>query len=256
MLNKGHLVKINPFQISFKANVEAVKPLQSNTVATNPIQNQKESGVPNVTPSYDVKTPMKYASLGKLELPYSTTANIYKLENGQRVVIIPKEGSTVVKTYVNVGSMNEPDRVRGISHFIEHNLFNGSEGLEAGDFFATVNKLGANTNASTGFATTDYYIASNLLKKNDLETEIKIHASMLESPKFALDMLEKEKGPVTSEINMILDDPENIATNNTLKTLYNIKSTSKDIIGGTVDNINKLNSILNYHFYNCLVHLF
>lgn len=231
-------MKINPIQISFKANSEPAKPMQETSASTNPIQTTQD--LPNVTPSYSVKTPLKYTYLGKEDLPESNVAHMYKLENGQRVVIIPKKGPTVVKTYFNVGSMNEPDRVRGISHFIEHNLFNGSEGLEAGEFFATVNKLGASTNASTGFAATDYYIESNLLKKHDLETEIKIHASMLETPKFAQNMLDKEKGPITSEINMILDDPDNIATNNTLKLLYNIKSTSKDIIGGNVDNINNL----------------
>lgn len=231
-------MKINPIQVSFKSKIDATEAPQYSAVATNPVHQTQE--LPKVTPSFNVKTPLKYTSLGQTELSSNITANIYKLENGQRVVIIPKKGPTVVKTYVNVGSMNEPDKVRGISHFIEHNLFNGSEGLEAGEFFATVNKMGANTNASTGFAATDYYIESNLLRKNDLEDEIRIHASMLETPKFAQNMIEKEKGPVTSEINMILDDPSNIATNNTMKLLYNIKSTSKDIIGGTTDNINRL----------------
>lgn len=231
-------MKINPIQVSFKSKIDATEAPQHNAVATNPVHQTQE--LPKVTPTFNVKTPMKYTSLGQTELSSNIKANIYKLENGQRVVVIPKKGPTVVKTYVNVGSMNEPDKVRGISHFIEHNLFNGSEGLDAGEFFATVNKMGANTNASTGFAATDYYIESNLLRKNDLEDEIRIHASMLETPKFAQNMIEKEKGPVTSEINMILDDPSNIATNNTMKLLYNIKSTSKDIIGGTTDNINKL----------------
>lgn len=231
-------MKINPILVSFKANEKAVNQPQVDVTVTNPMETTQN--LPDVTPSYSVKVPLKYTYIGKEQLPEGLEANIYKLENGQRVVIIPKKGPTVVKTYVNVGSMNEPDRVRGISHFIEHNLFNGSEGLEAGEFFATVNKMGANTNASTGFAATDYYIQSNLLKKNDLETQIKIHSSMIETPRFAQDMLEKEKGPVTSEINMILDDPENIAVNNTIKMLYNIKSTAKDIIGGTVDNINHL----------------
>lgn len=239
---EGLIVNINPIQVSFKANTEVLKQAKANnnTAVTIPMQKNTTNELATITPSYDIKVPLKYTSLGTQELPENNTAHLYKLENGQRVLIIPKKGPTVVKTYVNVGSMNEPDRVRGISHFIEHNLFNGSEGLEAGEFFATVNKLGASTNASTGFAATDYYIKSNLLKKDDLETEIKIHASMIETPKFAEKMIEKEKGPVTSEINMILDDPENIAVNNTLKLLYNINSTSKDVIGGTVDNINKL----------------
>lgn len=247
-------MNIKSIQQNFKANIEVSKTQQGGSVATNPIQNKSSQTqeLPQVVPSYNVHAPLKYSSNGIEELPCNIKAHMYKLENGQRVVIIPKKGPTVVKTYVNVGSMNEPDRVRGISHFIEHNLFNGSDGLEAGEFFATVNKLGASTNASTGFATTDYYIESNLLKKSDLEAEIKIHASMLETPKFAKNMIEKEKGPVTSEINMILDDPENLATNYTLKTLYKIKSTSQDVIGGTVDNISKLTQedIVDYYKRN------
>lgn len=243
-------MKINPIQlIGFKSNVNTTQQPQYNT-ATSPIPQSQE--LQNITPSYNVKTPSKYTSLGVTELPCSIKAHMYKLENGQRVVIIPKKGPTVVKTYVNVGSMNEPDKERGISHFIEHNLFNGSEGLKAGEFFETVNKMGANTNASTGFAATDYYIQSNLLKKTDLESQIKIHASMIETPKFTQEMIEKEKGPVSSEINMILDNPDNVATNNTLKLLYNIKSTSQDVIGGTVENINKITrqDVIDYYQKN------
>ncbi|MDD3437056.1 MAG: pitrilysin family protein [Candidatus Gastranaerophilales bacterium] len=244
-------MKVIPIsKIYFTAGLESAKVEQPILASTSPMQ--KTQDLSNVTPSYNVKTPLKYTYLGTQELPGSITAHIYRLENGQRVVIIPKKGPTIVKTYVNVGSMNEPDRVRGISHFIEHNLFNGSDGLEAGEFFATVNKLGASTNASTGFAATDYYIESNLLKRHDLETEIKIHASMLETPRFAKEMLDKEKGPVTSEINMILDDPENVATNHTLKMLYGIDSTSKDIIGGSVANINALtrDDVVDYYQRN------
>ena len=205
-----------------------------------------------VQPDYNVKVPIKYKKTGELKLPFDYNAHFYKLANGQRVVIIPKEGSTVVKTYVNTGSMNEPDNLRGISHYIEHNLFNGSDGLEAGEFFGTVNKMGAETNASTGFAETNYYISSNLLNDTDLEKKIKIHASMLETPRFAVEMLEKEKGIVNSEINMILGHPENIVANETLRELYNIKSSSKDLIGGTTDNITNLtrNDVLDYYRSN------
>ncbi len=246
-------MKINPILLSFKSNLAENKVSPLSYAATNPINIEDKKKLDNnIVPDYNVKVPLKYTSQEVQDLPCSIKAHLYKLENGQRVVIIPKEGPTIVKTYVNVGSMNEPDRVRGISHFIEHNLFNGSDGLEAGEFFEKVNKMGASTNASTSFAATDYYIESNLLKKTDLENKIKIHASMLETPKFANEMLEKEKGPVTSEINMILDDPENIAINNTLKLLYNINTTSKDIIGGSVENIQKItrDDVVDYYKRN------
>ena len=194
----------------------------------------------HVTDDSMVKVPMSYVKTGEIELPYKLKAYCYKMANGQRVVIIPKEGETVLRTYVNTGSMNEPDNVRGISHYIEHNLFNGSEGLKEGEFFSTTNKMGASTNASTGFAETNYYISSHLLNEGDLEKKIKLHASMIETPKFTADMLEKEKGVVNSEINMITSNPENEIFNRTLKDLFNIKTSSSDVIAGSTANITAL----------------
>lgn len=213
---------------------------------SNPIV--EKSDLPVIVPDYSVKTPMSYQKISAFKLPFDLNASLYKFANGQRVVIIPKEGKTVLKTYVNTGSMNENDKIRGISHYIEHNLFNGSEGLEAGEFFKKVDKMGASTNASTGFSETNYFISSNLLNKNDLEDQIKIHSSMLETPRFALEMLEKEKGIVNSEINMITSDPLNIGINKTLKNLYQIDTKSIDMIGGTTTNITNLtrDDVVNY----------
>lgn len=214
--------------------------------------NHQIEQVSDIKPDFAVKTPMAYTKTGEMNFPYDTKAYCYKLANGQRVIIVPQEGETVLRTYVNTGSMNEPDKIRGISHYIEHNLFNGSEGLEQGDFFKNVDKMGASTNASTGFAETNYYISSNLLNDGDLEKKIKLHASMLETPLFATDKLDKEKGIVNSEINMITSNPENLAVNKMIKNLYGIKSTSSDMIGGTTDNITNLtrDDVVNYYKNN------
>lgn len=237
---------INSVNNNIKLQKTAFKGNESNQ--TNP----QIKEVPNTQPDYSVKTPMQYTKTGEMNFPYDTKAYCYKLANGQKVIIVPQEGETVLRTYVNTGSMNEPDKIRGISHYIEHNLFNGSEGLEKGDFFKNVDKMGASTNASTGFAETNYYISSNLLNPNDLETKIKLHASMLETPIFAIDKLEKEKGIVNSEINMITSNPENLAVNKMIKNLYGIKTTSTDMIGGTTDNINNLSreDVVNYYKEN------
>ncbi len=217
-------------------------------------ENKAEVQAQNVTaaPDYNVKKPMAYSKIYEVELPFDLKAHYYKLANGQKVVIVPKEGATVLKTYVNTGSMNETDDKRGISHYLEHNFFNGSDGLEKGDFFKTVDKMGAYTNAATGMAETNYFIKSNLLKDTDFEEQMKIHASMLQTPKFALEMLEKEKGIVNSEINMITSDPVNIGLNKMLKNLYNIKTSSMDLIGGTTDNINNITreDVVNYFNQN------
>lgn len=217
---------------------EPVKPAANNSIDT----------IQNVTPDYNVSTPMKYNFIKDLKVSDTLTAKCYKLANGQNVIIVPKDGTTVVKTYVNTGSFNEPDNLRGISHFIEHNLFNGSETLGDKVFFDEVNKMGANTNASTSFSVTDYYISSNLLDDNDLENKIKLHAGMIQTPKFLLEKLNKEKNIVNSEINMCLSEDENIGYTETIKNLFNIKSSSLDLVAGSTDNITALtrDDVVNY----------
>lgn len=63
---------------------------------------------------------------------------------------------------------------------------------------------------------------------------------MLQSPKFLVDKLEKEKKIVNSEINMCLSDNENIGYSQTVKNLFNIKSSSIDLVAGNTDNISSL----------------
>ena len=113
---------------------------------------QQVTSLSNVTPDYAVKTPIAYSHVEDIKLTDGLVAKCYKLANGQKVVVVPKDGPTFVKSYVNTGSFNEPDHLRGISHYIEHNLFNGSEALGEKVFFDEVNKMGAATNASTSFS--------------------------------------------------------------------------------------------------------
>lgn len=253
-------MKINqiPALLSFQSSAEVSKMPQSVTPVTNPVQNQSTQvqNLPTVNPSYNVTVPSKYSLLGIEELPCGLKAHVYKAENGHRVVIIPMEGTrTFVETHVNGGSMNEI-KPKTTAHFLEHMMFNGSDGIKPGGFFGIVNKLGASTNASTGFAATNYYIESNLLKENDLENEIKAHFQMLLAPLFYNDSFKQKKEIVTEEayndlhkkeqevvdreIQGILDDPENLAVNNSIKNLYSLKHIPGDLIGGTTENIDKL----------------
>ncbi len=181
-----------------------------------------------------------FVDLGKIKTNFDRDLYCYKLNNGQHVYIMPKKGPTIVKTYIKTGSMNEEDNKRGISHFVEHNLFNGSKNIKPGVFFNKVSEMGGNTNASTNFAQTDYYIESQLLKDDDLAKTIELHSDMLQNPLFDYEQMIKERGPVTSEIAMVEDDPFNISVNECIRNLYQIKTTSKDLVAGTIDNINNI----------------
>lgn len=173
--------------------------------------------------------------------PYGDNLYKYELKNGQTVVLMPKKNATtIIKTFVDAGSMNENDANRGISHFNEHNVFNGSKHLEAGRFFKEVGKLGADTNASTDYAQTDFYIMSPIIDEKSLKRIIEMHADMLVNPLFPEDMVEKEKGPVTSEISMVNDDITNKALNDLVRNLFQINSKSENLVAGSIETVNNI----------------
>lgn len=249
---------------NFRAHIDGIRSKGLNAVPSQddnkaPASSDEIKSLPNVTPDYNVTVPATYQKLGVEKLENGQEIHCYKLQNGQKVFIAPKDSqNAVINTYVNTGSMNEKDDERGISHFCEHMAFNGTNGsngyekLGIGDVFRNVDKMGGYTNASTSFAETNYTISVPQFDKGDLEKAIKMQASMMNDLSMTDNMVEKEHGPVTSEINMYSDMPDNIATNVAIKNLYNINTKSDDLIAGTVNNILNVDSkkVMDYYKNN------
>ena len=222
-----------------------------------PIKTQSDIKEMNyVTPDFGVTVPVQYRRTHLNKLDNGLEVYSYKLSNGYKVTIVPMKGSpAVVKSYVNAGSMNETKDIKGISHFLEHMAFNGTNGenghmkLKQGDSFKKIDKMGGWANASTNYAITDYVNSTPLLEAEDLETQIKVIASMAEDLKLSEDMIKKEKGPVSSEINMILDNPQTVALDQTIRTLFNIKNPADELVGGSVAHIQNLTreDVINYY---------
>lgn len=239
---------INP--LVFKAGQHTTRP------ENNAVQPSQIKELSAITPDFAVQVPQKYQALGVTKLSNGLNVHSYKLANGYRVTIVPMEGSpATVKNYVNVGSMNETDDIKGISHFLEHMAFNGTTGnngyikLETGDSFKKIDKLGGWTNASTNYALTDYVNVTPMLEEKDLEEQIRIIAGMTEDLALTSEMIEKEKGPVCSEINMILDSPQTILMDQTVRTLFDVKSSADELVGGSTKHIKNLTreKVKNYY---------
>lgn len=223
--------------------------------STLPVKPEEQKSLPSFyaqgVSQVNTNLPVQYTKIGEIEVPgHEHKASVFKLENGQKVVIMPKKGATCIKTTYNVGALNEPDDVRGISHFIEHNLFNGSKDLAPREYDKKITKLGAETNASTCYTSTDYFLYLQLLKENSLEEAIKLNALQTQYPTFPSEQIEKEKEPVKSEIDMYLDMPDSVASSIMLKNLFNIQSSSTDFCIGTKDTINGLNREKVLDYYN------
>jgi len=224
-------------QPNYFYNYSVYKPQNSSIDINNSMKSQFLS--PTVT---------GYREIGSFDAPFLDKGKLYKLDNGQNVVIIPKKGPTTIKTFTKVGSFNEAKN-RGISHYIEHNLFNGSKNLGPNEFVEKVISMGGQYNASTNTTNTDYYIKSPLHKETDFEQFINMHADMLQNPKFTEPTLDKEKGVVISEIRMYEDDPGDKAFNLMLKNLFGIKANYQGLIAGSSENIANLTKkdVLDYY---------
>src|SRR5438067_13275525 len=104
------------------------------------------------------------------------------LPNGLTVLTKETRASPVaaVFAHVKVGYFNEPDRLAGISHVIEHMLFKGTARYPGRDEFAQrVRSLGGATNAATYYEDTYYYIT---LPSSELNSAITLQADMLQNP--------------------------------------------------------------------------
>ena len=66
--------------------------------------------------------------------------------------------SAAIGIWVKSGAINETEEISGISHFIEHMMFKGTETRSAKDIANDVDKIGGISNAFTGKEATCYYI--------------------------------------------------------------------------------------------------
>ena len=83
----------------------------------------------------------------------------FELENGMQVVVVEDHRAPVVQHMVwyRVGSADEPPGASGVSHFLEHLMFKGTDTMEQGELSSTVARNGGRDNAFTSFDYTAYF---------------------------------------------------------------------------------------------------
>ena len=129
------------------------------------------------------------------------------LANGLRVITeeIPYLRSVSIGVWVVTGSRDEQPHENGISHFIEHLLFKGTEKRTAFDIAKEIDSVGGTLNAFTGREYTCFYakvIDKNLPLAIDLLSDIFLHSVMDGKD------VEKERMVILQEIKMVEDTPD------------------------------------------------
>jgi predicted Zn-dependent peptidase len=132
-----------------------------------------------------------------------------RLNNGISVLTeeIPHLLSVSIGIWVKIGSRHEDSVNNGISHFIEHLLFKGTERRSALDIAKEIDSVGGVLNAFTGREYTCFY--AKVLSK-DLPLAIDLLSDVYNNPLFDSEELDKEKGVILQEIKMVEDTPDDI----------------------------------------------
>ena len=165
--------------------------------------------------------------------------NNFKLKNGLRVVTeyIDHVNSISVGIMVQNGSRNEDISVNGISHFIEHMFFKGTEKRSAKDIVQEIENVGGQINAYTSKEVTCYYIKA---LNTHLKLSIDILSDMIINSKFDEEEIKREQGVVIEEINMSEDSPEDVLDNDASKAIFLDNPLSYPILG-SIENIKSFN---------------
>ncbi|MEW6741651.1 MAG: pitrilysin family protein [Planctomycetota bacterium] len=168
----------------------------------------------------------------------------FRLAAGSLPVILnPRPGFT--RTFVvigtNFGSVDQSfvdplsgtciEVPSGVAHFLEHRLFEDSEG-DVSDRFT---ENGASSNARTGFTSTAYLFSCT----SNLASNLELLLDFVQEPYFAPEGIAREQGIIEQEIRMYEDDPDWRIFFNLLNALYHVHPVRSDI-AGTVDSIHRI----------------
>ena len=152
------------------------------------------------------------------------------LPNGLRVVgeRLPYLRSVSVGAWMHVGSMMELPEESGLSHFLEHMVFKGTETRTARQIAEEMDAVGGQLNAFTGRDCTCFYakvIDEDLELAVDILADLVLHATMDETE------LEKERGVILEEIAMDEDSPEDLVHDLLQTAQFGTQSPGQPILG-------------------------
>jgi len=170
------------------------------------------------------------------------------LQNGLRVITVPmKDNPTVtVLVLVEAGSKYETKKINGISHFLEHMCFKGTEKRpKAIDISKELDAIGSQYNAFTAQEYTGYYAkadAKHFKKIFDVVSDIYLNSTFPEIE------MQKEKGVIIEEINMYEDLPPRHVQDMLMELLYGDQPAGWNIAGEKKNILNmQRKDFVQYH---------
>ena len=152
------------------------------------------------------------------------------LKNGVRIVCenIPHVKSVSLGIWVKTGSRNENIHINGISHFIEHMLFKGTEKRNAAEIAESIDNIGGQLNAFTGKECTCFYTKT---LDEHIEIAVEVLSDMFFHSKFVKKDIAIEKKVIIEEIGMYEDSPEELVHDILSETVWDGNAIGYPILG-------------------------
>lgn len=153
-----------------------------------------------------------------------------KFKSGLRMIVVKNEQLFSVSCGImaGVGSAYESEKENGISHFIEHTTFKGTQKRDSFSVSADSEFLGSRLNAYTAKEVTLYYVKSTTEKIDD---SFEILSDLYVNATYPSDELEKEKGVVIEEINMSDDTPDELCMDTLSQAFFGNEGYGRTILG-------------------------
>jgi zinc protease len=152
------------------------------------------------------------------------------LPNGLKTVVIEDHASPVVslQIWVRCGGVNESGPNSGVSHFLEHMIFKGTDKISANEISKIVESNGGSINAATAGETTHYYID---MPSDKWEQAFDVLSQSVLHPAFPPAEFEKERKVILEEIKRRNDDPQSDLWDGFLETIYTKTPYRQRVIG-------------------------
>jgi predicted Zn-dependent peptidase len=152
------------------------------------------------------------------------------LDNGLRILTIPMKDtqSAIGMVLVEAGSDYESKEINGLSHFLEHMCFKGTDNRNIIEIKEELDGMGASANAFTGNEYTGYYAKTHFKK---IDKVIDLVSDLYLNPIFPEGDIDIERGVIIEEINMYEDLPQRSVYEVFEKLLYGDTPEGRTIIG-------------------------
>lgn len=162
------------------------------------------------------------------------------LSNGIRVISeeIPYVRSVSIGVWIGNGSRCEEKTENGMSHFIEHMLFKGTERRDAKEIASEIDSVGGQINA---FTTREYTCFYTKTLDEHTELAVDVLSDMLFSSKLDEKDIELERRVICEEINMYEDEPEELVNDLIMEASFGDSPLGRSILG-TKESLSGINS--------------